>query len=768
MPSTVVTEIRVHGVGGSTPASLLDDPNPTLVSGDRIAGFYRSKREGDREVEAYSWGGLTSRSGIRVLWLFLLPFMLANLAGWMCAKRLHDGRRLWFWIHRWLVRWAGLALTLNLLLVTAMITMDVVAYQCGGQESCTGAHWWFAPLRWLEQFPGRRVALGAAIPLVLIVVLAWLARDARQRYESVPPPAREGAQKARNTNEKSAAAGKTGLDGPNFWNGVRATSRLATVHLSASLAMLALIVAHTAHTTVTERHLTAEWRPAQLVAWVLAVAVLVVSLVLIGYDEYPNWTKYVLLGCGVSAVAAAIAHAWAQPGFTQETGHLPGMRWPANIGYASVLVPVFLMALFLAVRGIGALVRRRQNPTPTFRWGAPFVVLGLAVALLNAVTLGALILITDVLGTPEWTLDERRAAEPNGQATIAIYPVIGTAAPWLTLAPLGLTLLFGLYQLVRYVLAGLTDTTEVTADYTTDPEPVRPNEDLARWNVSALPDRTGDDPYAKKVAKRWVRRTARMRRLAAATTGISYLLTAMTVLGICVVISSEVRIWVFREFPVDWSVGIGTLASAIIPTIAITVMRSGWRDIRKRRLLGVLWDVGTFFPRAYHPLAPPCYTERAVPELQRRIWYLHDSGHRILLKTHSQGTIVAAAALLQQDQRARDDKIALLTFGSPLAKLYGWGFPAYFSPDVLTDLHATRKLVDWRNHYYRTDYIGGPVGIAVVDRPLCDPSQSWYVYGQPPPRIRSHTGYWSDPAVQDSADHLANRVATAGGAPDRG
>src|SRR6266545_1715054 len=180
MPSTIVTEIRIHGVGGSTPESLLDDPSPTLVSGDRIAGFYRTNRPHNREVEAYSWGGLTSRSGIRVLWLILLPFMLANLAGWMCTKRLHDGSRPWFWVHRCLVRWAGLALTLNMLLVTAMITMDVVGYQCGGQGSCTGAHWWFAPLRWLEHLPGRRVAVGAGIPLVLIIVLAWLAYGSRR------------------------------------------------------------------------------------------------------------------------------------------------------------------------------------------------------------------------------------------------------------------------------------------------------------------------------------------------------------------------------------------------------------------------------------------------------------------------------------------------------------------------------------------------------------------------------------------------------------
>ena len=105
---------------------------------------------------------------------------------------------------------------------------------------------------------------------------------------------------------------------------------------------------------------------------------------------------------------------------------------------------------------------------------------------------------------------------------------------------------------------------------------------------------------------------------------------------------------------------------------------SAWNDTSRRRTIGVAWDVGTFWPRSYHPLAPPCYTERAIPELQRRMWWLHDSGGRVMLTSHSQGTVLAAAALVQPGCRPADDRPALITFGSPLIKLYGWGFPAYF------------------------------------------------------------------------------------------
>src|ERR1035441_9977169 len=80
-----VTELRVHGVGGTPPDAILGDLAPEQASGDAIAGFYRSSDhrasgggqeaglDVDRHVEVYSWGGLTSQSKVRVLWLALLP-----------------------------------------------------------------------------------------------------------------------------------------------------------------------------------------------------------------------------------------------------------------------------------------------------------------------------------------------------------------------------------------------------------------------------------------------------------------------------------------------------------------------------------------------------------------------------------------------------------------------------------------------------------------------------------------------------------------------
>src|SRR5690606_18389328 len=86
VPPEEFVELRVHGVGGTPPEEILDVPATRLVAGDESAGFFRPYgTEDGAEVrrEAYSWGGLTSASRLRALWVLLFPFAIANLAGWM-------------------------------------------------------------------------------------------------------------------------------------------------------------------------------------------------------------------------------------------------------------------------------------------------------------------------------------------------------------------------------------------------------------------------------------------------------------------------------------------------------------------------------------------------------------------------------------------------------------------------------------------------------------------------------------------------------------
>jgi hypothetical protein len=79
----------------------------------------------------------------------------------------------------------------------------------------------------------------------------------------------------------------------------------------------------------------------------------------------------------------------------------------------------------------------------------------------------------------------------------------------------------------------------------------------------------------------------------------------------------------------------------------------------------------------------------------------------VVLVAHSQGTIIAAATLMQA--RKADERYPLLTFGSPLRRLYACNFPAYFGRNSLDSLKtfpeepARRR---WINLWALTDPIG--------------------------------------------------------------
>ena len=215
----------------------------------------------------------------------------------------------------------------------------------------------------------------------------------------------------------------------------------------------------------------------------------------------------------------------------------------------------------------------------------------------------------------------------------------------------------------------------------------------------------------------------------------------------------------------------GAYAAAGVLVLLVVLGAAVFRTARTRRSVGILWDLASFWPRSVHPLAPPCYAERTVPDLKERIrWYtaegVSDYPHGALVLTaHSQGSVIAAAALLQMTASEKDEdlmtRVAFLSYGCVLHRLYRTYFPVYFGDATLGTLDAALPGQRWTNLWRHSDYLGGPVGVAGVDRKLIDPAydKAGGDLGYPPPG--RHSMYPRDPAFQDAVGVLARRLPAA-------
>jgi uncharacterized membrane protein len=856
-----VTEIRIHGVGGSTPQQLLNDPTPRQVAGDRVAGFYRTADQHGRHIEAYSWGGLTSRSRTRALWLILLPFLLANLAGWASAPRpkaestspgavaVSAGTPVPA-VDIAVAKLAAVATTIALLLVVNLVSLDVLAYQCGDQPSCVDQYWWLAPFGWFwsAEYPGRRLMLGGLIPIAILCVFALLSFASRRRYERVQPPtavrppgirrgdrsgavdptSSDAAPKAvdprkimvrsfvRGSSEgeadSSAAELAGGLANPNFWKGAKSHGRLSRLHLAAGFALIAVTVFWCVRTLFQS---PTEAVHAVAIGWAgAAVCVMTVGgvVALLIKDVRLQWPSGVLLLASIVGLLLVGLFAWLQPRADRGVGGpLPGMGFVITIVWAALaVILVVLLGLGIIREMANRTWRKNEEETaranrkpgqavdsdparpPRFRWCAPVVFLGFGLLLSHTVLLSIVVWVAALLDRDgSWALNAAGTPVQIASVSIVLPPTVYTVISYLVIGAGAIITLFVVCQGFRYRRSGRNISTglfeEFQQGYHKDikydaPAEFKPwiqsafKEHKAGSRAARKQERTGLHPSETSPTK-WVQSQFRWRFLSTAVWSVSYLLSALVFAGILVSASVIVFAALTGGAPAPLLPTLTTAVALLLPVVLVSSFVLSWRQPGKRRLLGVLWDVGTFWPRSFHPFAPPCYSERSVPELLRRIWWLDDTGGRVLLVAHSQGSVLAAAAVARRlsmnppssapaERAGKIDEIGLVTFGAPLRKLYHWGFPAYVPLALFTDMangQSGLRLRKWSNIYYLTDYIGGEVsgdaGRPAVDRQLPDPATSLYVYGQDPPHVQSHTKYWTDAhfwaEVQGVADSLA-------------
>ncbi|MCW3844236.1 hypothetical protein ONA70_29520 [Micromonospora yasonensis] len=160
-----------------------------------------------------------------------------------------------------------------------------------------------------------------------------------------------------------------------------------------------------------------------------------------------------------------------------------------------------------------------------------------------------------------------------------------------------------------------------------------------------------------------------------------------------------------------------------------------------------------------------------MPELARRITYLVGSGNAVLIAGYSQGSVLVAATVLQLPPHV-SGRVALITYSSPLRRLYARLFPAYVDDAML---HEGGGRVGWRwlNLWRDTDPIGGWIfaahrpgapgtvtgPTASVDRRLRDPSDLVAPPGDSvPPPIKGHWPGESDEQFDEAARDLVERL----------
>ena len=717
-------ELRVHGVSGTPPRNILyADPVPYDLSNTQTKVYGPQLETEGYSIRAFNWGSLTSGHWSTAFWVLLAPFAFANVAGWM----IEAGKRTKSTVS--IVRLAGLALTGLLAVQAAVIFSDIGSNYVHAQ----GWENWIALAgMWIE------IALFVVLVLRFSVQSHFRFISARRRWgllfggansietevKAKPAPGLDADYRATDPMSWSDPAVDATLVSESMWKRHSVLHRLRRAHLAFAISIAGVPLAL----------MTGFWAGLYLM-WPIFIVLYVARM---SYEPDDGWAMS--YGPVVSVVINAILTAHlAVSGFD-----LPFAEeifiWTAG-GIAAFILVTLVLTTRAGLVAVGTLVL--------------------------AVVLGAAFGTTGAVVAANWV-----DADDDFLGSTGLMVVF-----WMVGALITVLLAFGI-SLLKARSAGEPAESQVdTADGPRNKgflellriftgRPTTLFRTVAVYGVVAaivglaiLQLRNTDTELDLGFAVLGAGDLATLLIASYALVAVGFVSWAliryrMTLLGIAVLVAfagylaltefaplPSIEIWGLT-FGLDTIDGIAVTVIVLGPAyLLFRSIFSGLLDRERRRTgLGILWDVGSLWPRWFHPFGPPAYGPAAVTGLNDAIGDCRTSvearrtspgpdgdqppDDQLVVAAHSQGAIVSVVAMGQMEAeefRVEDDRVvSLLTYGNPAGHLYAKLFPDVGIDALYEDVAG--KVKGWCNLYRPSDPIGGEPAPVVQVNGLSYPS----------------------------------------------